>query len=205
MTTKPNTSRTTNGPLGLMVGAAVVAALVAFLAGRLTGDAAPSRNEGRGASRETARAESGWASEPARGEGQRSAFAAPAARAESLGAGSAGPADAPRPASATPVVVPAQVAVKATEETRQQLEAVRHELVEKCWPARGLPSGRTTARVTFNLVYDASGRAIGRAISEERRAPAPELTRCLSRTPLDSFRVSPPGSNVGVNVAVNFP
>jgi len=205
MASTPNTSRTTNGPLGLMVGAAVVAALVAFLAGRLTGDAAPSRDEGRGALRAAAQAEPGWASESPRASDQRYGSADRSAQGEPPAAGGAGFAAAPRPAPAATLVVPAPVAVKATEETRQQLEAVHRQLVEKCWPAKGLPGGHAATRITFNLVYDASGRAVGRGISEDRRAPGGELTRCLGRTPLDSLRVTPPGSSVGVQVAVNFP
>jgi hypothetical protein len=94
---------------------------------------------------------------------------------------------------------------RAAVETRQQLEAAKRDLVDRCWPAKGLPGGRTSARVTFSVAYDAYGREVGRGISDDRRAPSGELGRCLSRLPLGSLRVSPPGSSVGVKVALNLP
>jgi hypothetical protein len=94
---------------------------------------------------------------------------------------------------------------QAAAETRQQLEAAKRDLVEKCWPAKGLPGGRTSTRVTFSVAYDAYGREVGRGISEDRRSPTGELRTCLARQPLGSLRVSPPGSSVGVKVALNLP
>lgn len=206
MATTPRSTRPPTSLLGLAAGAAVVAALVAFLAGRLTADAAPSKVEGRGASGGAAPTETAWASEPARRVVASPPRAAPGAEAPSaepilVPQAVAGEIPAPGQSSAAVVAATAQAAV----ETKQQLEALRSDLLQKCWPSGGLPKGRTSARLTFSVAYDAHGREVARGVSEDRRAPTGELKRCISRQPLGTLRISPPGANVSVKVALNLP
>ncbi len=195
--------------LGLVAGATVVAALVAFLAGRLSADAVPSPvRDGRSARAEAAFPDaSAPASEPARRAQAQPAAArqAWATEATPAAAALAPPAMAglSQPGQSAPEVVAAQA--KAAKETLMQLESIKGDLLQKCWPAGGLPKGRTSARVTFSVAYDAAGREVLRGVSDDRRAPAGELTRCLSRQPLGMLRVTPTGTAVSLNVAMNLP
>lgn len=204
-------SRSTTGKLGLVAGATVLAALVVFFAGRFTGDASASRREGRAAQASGAEpVQSGWASEPTRLAEPRRGGAVPSARAGEPSQ-AATPAFAPAAApSDLPPLGQSSMAVqaatqKAALETRTQLEAAKRDLVDRCWPAKGLPGGRTHTRVTFSVAYDAYGREVGRGISEDRRSPTGDLRKCLARLPMGTLRVSPPGSSVGVKVALNLP
>jgi hypothetical protein len=207
--------RSSSSALGLVAGATVLAALVAFLAGRLTADAAPSQREGRGARSGTATVASAEeASEPARADTARRADSPQATRptgtspSASLAEGPAlamasAPPAIPMPGQSSPQVV--EATQKAALETHSQLEAAKRDLVERCWPAGGLPGGRTSARVTFSVAYDAYGREVGRAVGDGRRSGTGELRTCLGRLPLGMLRVSPPGSSVSVKVALNLP
>jgi hypothetical protein len=201
--------RTSASKLGLVAGATVLAALVVFLAGRFTGDAAPSRGEGRG-SGSAATAGSGWASEPTRpadpgrtGAPSGAPNEEPSPPGAAAFSSAAAPAEIPAPGQSPAAV--ATTIVRATAETRQQLEASKRDLIEKCWPAKGLPGGRTSARLSFSVAYDAYGREVGRAVGEGRQSPTGELRTCLGRLPLGMLRISPPGSSVSVKVALNLP
>jgi hypothetical protein len=209
MATASTPSSAPRSLLGLVAGATVVAALAAFLAGRLSADAAPSPSrDGRGARGEVASLDApSPASEPAR---RAQAQAGAARQAWPAEAAQAAPALAPPamagltpPGQSAPEVVAAQS--KAAKETLMQLESIKGELVQRCWPAGGLPKGRTSARVTFSVAYDAAGREVMRGVSDDRRAPSGELTRCLQRQPLGTLRVTPTGTALSLNVAMNLP
>jgi hypothetical protein len=103
-----------------------------------------------------------------------------------------------------PAAIAQAVVARATEQARDQIESLRAQIVSRCWPAGGLPGGRSSATLSFNVAFDAQGREIARGISEQRRAPAGEFARCLRKmeAPLS---ISPPGTNVGVSFAVTFP
>lgn len=203
--------RTSTGKLGLVAGATVLAALVVFLAGRYTGDASASRREGPIALAGGAEQDQpGWASEPSRlalprraGPAATSQASQPSQPSSPSFASAGAPSDLPPLGQSTAAVQAATQ--KAAIETRTQLEASKRDLVDKCWPAKGLPGGRTRTRVTFSVAYDAYGREVGRGISEDRRSPTGDLRKCLARLPMGTLRVSPPGSSVGVNVALNLP
>lgn len=110
------------------------------------------------------------------------------------------PAAAPEPrARATP-----ELMARVAAEAGQSLDAVRAELVARCVPPdrAGELGG---ARFTFNVTFDASGREIARGIGEDRRFRAPEVASCLRRLPLGTLRVSAPGANVGVRLALKLP
>ena len=117
------------------------------------------------------------------------------------------------PQRAMPVIVaapPSRVAQPATEvssrvadEARARMEDLRNYMDASCWIGRA--AERKTARVTFNLTFDAQGREIARGISEDRRAPAPELGRCLRRLQGTTLAIAPTGANVGVSLPMTFP
>lgn len=99
---------------------------------------------------------------------------------------------------------PALVA-RVAEEASRGLERAKEELVARCVPVDRPAGPAAGARFTFNLTFDAAGREIARGISEDRRAPDPEVAGCLRRFPLGSLRVSAPGASVGVRVAMTLP
>jgi hypothetical protein len=155
-----------------------------------------------------------WSAEPA----------APSAPAEALAAADAPPAPAPAPASIPPgsraprpaVPQPAAapppaaspsaeaVVERATAEVKAQLELRRPELSARCWASSGPESTRASATVTFNVAFDAQGREVMRGVSEDRRARAPALAKCLRETE-DRLAIAPPGSGVTVAVPLTFP
>jgi len=113
----------------------------------------------------------------------------------------AAPTGAPaRPGRPTPALV-AQV----TEAARLGLEAARADLVARCLPAGRAGPGAPPVPFTFHVTFDAGGREIARGIGEDRRARAPEVAGCLRRLPLGTLRVDPPGTSVGVRVALSLP
>jgi hypothetical protein len=61
--------------------------------------------------------------------------------------------------------------------------------------------------VTFSLTFDARGREIARGVSADRRTPPDRvLAGCLRRLPrVGSITIPPPGSTVGVKVAMTLP
>lgn len=118
---------------------------------------------------------------------------------------------APPPQAAAPVELAPQgrptpaLVTRVAEEATRGLESARAEILARCVPSGALPGGQPSARFTFNVTFDASGREIARGISEDRRARAPEVAGCLRRLPLGTLRVTAPGANVGVRVAMNLP
>jgi hypothetical protein len=120
---------------------------------------------------------------------------------------------APAPAVAERAAEPArtgratpELVARVTEEASLALEQTRSQLVERCQAAGGLTAPTRGARFTFNVTFDANGREIARGINEDRRHRAPpELSRCVRSLPPGSLRVTPPGANVGVRVAMMFP
>jgi hypothetical protein len=197
-TSAPKAPRASPSTATLLAGLGLAAALVAFLAGQWTaGHAAqPGATPGAGPAAAGATAAprtrapatvAPWTPRPAEAGAQATAI--PPA-----------PAPTTSPGRATPALV-----ARATAETTAFLESSRSELGARCWPRSGLASGAESTLVTFNVTFDASGREIARGIGEDRRARAPELVRCLQRMPLGSLRISPPGANVGVRVAMRLP
>jgi hypothetical protein len=85
------------------------------------------------------------------------------------------------------------------------IDSLRNYIVSSCWPASA--TGPATAKLTFNLTFDAQGREIARGIVEGRRAPAParEFGKCLRGLEGTTLAIAPPGANVGVSIPVTFP
>jgi hypothetical protein len=183
-------------PGALIASLTALATLLAFAGGRWAADAAapaglqhPARTRPPPPAPDARQADTTWRA-PASAEAPPAPPPAPAANPLELT-----PQGRPTPALVT----------RVTEEASRQLESARAELLARCVPATGLPGGRATARFTFNVTFDASGREIARGISEDRRAPAPEVAGCLRRLPLGTLRVTAPGANVGVRLAMNLP
>jgi len=154
-------------------------AVIAFGAGRLTADPAE------------------WA-RPAQATASPTPAEPPAAEEER-------PAERPAPRQAPPPPPSPAVVARVTGEAKAVLEAAQPELSRRCMPTYGLPEGQATAKVAFEITYDAGGREISRRVVEERRRQTGDLARCLRRLPLGAFHVEPPGTNVDVQVALVFP
>jgi hypothetical protein len=113
-------------------------------------------------------------------------------------------ASVPAPApEARPAVTP-ELAARVTQDAKVQLESVRELIVSRCWPRNGV-DGRNSARVTFNVTFDAQGRQIARGITEDRRAPAGAFGKCLRELPGTALAIAPPGTNIGVSLSVAYP
>ena len=123
----------------------------------------------------------------------------PAVRAPVAVAPPSLPAVPARAASAT------ELQARVAEEVKAQLETLRPYIASRCPPSAVLKGGQASATLTVNSTFDAQGREIARGISEDRRSPAAELARCLRQLEGIALSVSPPGSNVGISVAVAFP
>lgn len=172
---------------------AVAATLIAFALGRWAGDR-----------QVAARPPSAGHADPAAPDGAAAGSWAPVA--PRAAAPSPAPAVAPAPAAAPSEErrARAETVARATEELSRSLEAARAGLAERCVP-EARRAGGPPARVTFNITFDAAGREIARGISDDRRAPAPEVARCLRKLPMGALRVSAPGASVGVRVAMTLP
>ena len=109
------------------------------------------------------------------------------------------------PAPVAPVVRAAtsDVAARATEEVKAKIEELRGYIVDSCWT--GSAAQRASAKLTFNLTFDAQGHEIARGISEHRRAPARALGSCLRKLQGTTLAIAPTGVNVAVSVPVTFP
>jgi hypothetical protein len=119
----------------------------------------------------------------------------------------------PEPARALPIpaaAAPAPVAratpdtvARVAGEARARIEALRGYIDASCWTGRA--EERKTAKLTFNLTFDAQGREIARGISEDRMAPAQAFGSCLRKLQGTTLAIAPPGANVGVSIPVMFP
>jgi hypothetical protein len=98
-----------------------------------------------------------------------------------------------------------QTVARVVEDAKARLEDLRPYIVSRCWPSGGLAGGRTSARLTFDITFDAEGREIARGVSEDRRAPAGEFGRCLRSLEGTALSIRAPGSNVGVSLSINYP
>jgi len=206
MGTGSTTPRRSASWLGLAAGVTTLAGLLSFFAGQLVGEA---RHDGEAARADHSARTVTAGTEPGPGP-ERRRRREPLAAVPTWPAAPGEPTEPTEPSATaapdrTPRAAAAELLARASEETLEQLEVSRQALVNQCWPARGLPGGRSSARLTFNVVYDATGREVGRGISEDRRAPAGELARCLRRIPAGSLRISPIGTSLGVKVALNLP
>lgn len=200
--TAPSANPTARARAGAaaVLAAALAGGAVSFAAGRLS---AP--DGGAGGPAPSARAQD------ARDVGDRRGAVVPPGPSAPAPAGAhpASPAQPPAAAAHRPVSfapsVEREVVVRATEDARAQLESLRPALVARCWPEGGLGNGRSRASVTFHVSFDREGREIARGIGEDRRSPAGPFARCLRTLPLGSLAVAPPGTPVGVKVALSFP
>lgn len=107
------------------------------------------------------------------------------------------------PASVSAVAQQAKHAAEVS--TRVNLERLRRDMLSRCWPSGGLAGGQQTARLSFSIVFDETGREIARGISEDRRAPGREFARCLRALPMGTFSIPAPGARATVNVPMTFP
>jgi hypothetical protein len=85
-----------------------------------------------------------------------------------------------------------------------QLEEQRARVLSAC-AKEGLPRGRRSATLTYNLTFDPEGREVGRGMVQDRRAPAGKLGKCLGRLPAKPTSIAPPGTYVSFQVPVTYP
>jgi hypothetical protein len=196
----PPPSRRPLGPLAIAAAAALALAL-AFGAGRWTGSPPPAA---------TAPAAAPSAADRPAPPDPPAPSAAPVARAGPRSGDPAAPADGVAPAQAdAPPAQRTPVAPDVLERLRLEvsasLEARRREDLARCWPKAGLPRGQASATVTYDLTFDPAGREVARGLSDDRRAPAGELGRCLSRSPGAPLTIPPQGTYLSLRVPVTYP
>ena len=118
---------------------------------------------------------------------------------------------APAPTRARSHATPARSPVtpsaveRVTGEARRQLESYKDLILSRCWPTAGLPGGRSSARLTLNVTFDAGGREIARGIVEDPRARAGPFARCLQSLPGTTLSVSAPGATVAIAMLLSYP
>jgi hypothetical protein len=212
-TLPPKTSRLPRAAPWIAGGA--IALGLAFGVGRYTAEGTPS------APRAAVRAEPG----PGREEAPAPRYAAPATQPSAwTQAGqpapappaAGGPSALPQPA-ANPVapaaaarstyrvpLPPGQLEVHKAEVVTH-VEEQRKRVVQTCWPREGLPKGRRSTTVTYNVTFDPEGREVGRGIVQDRRAPAGKFGKCLGQLQGMPFSISPPGTYVTLRIPVSYP
>ena len=110
---------------------------------------------------------------------------------------------APAPEPALPPSPP-DVVQKAQEQVVAALEHERPSLLSSCWKPAG-PGESGTARLTFSIALDASGREIARGVSEDRDAYRPGVADCVRRLTAAPFQVEAPGRPVSLEVSFSLP
>jgi hypothetical protein len=167
----------------------VVALALAFGAGRLTSE--PHTPPPLPAAPEMPR-------EPAPAPVDWPATLAPAPRA-------AAPAEATAPAASYHAPLPPDRMAEYRAEVVTRVEEQRPRVVSTCWPREGLPNGRRSATVTYNVTFNPAGREVARGISQDRRAPAGTFGKCLGQLQGTQLSISPPGTYVTLRVPVTYP
>jgi hypothetical protein len=102
--------------------------------------------------------------------------------------------------------VPAEVKTKVEERATKALEAERATFVKTCWePAIKAKPTPATSKYIFNMTFDgATGKEIGRGISELRGESRPDVGQCLRGLAM-GLVIQPPGANVNVDVTITLP
>jgi len=187
-------------PLALAAGAALALG-AAFVAGRCTGAPPPPSAPAAPTAVVPAAPPPGAAAAPV--PAQPAPPSADAAASPSATA--SGPAAPPAGPSTLRTPLPPDALEQVRGEVAAGLEARRREDLARCWPRAGLPKGQPHATVLYDLTFDPAGREVARGISDDRRAPAGELGRCLSRAPGAALSIAPRGTYVSLRVAVTYP
>lgn len=188
--------------IGLGLAAAAALAALAFGLGYVTGRTSPPPS-----GTAPARAPVAWAAAPVgtaaadREPGRRAGAWTPAA-AEAPGSPGAEPAQgAARPPDAE------EAHQRVTAEANADLERIRPQLVERCWNRLSVDPGVRSATVLLEITFGADGREVARALAgsrhdEEGVAAVAECLRGVGDLPLS---VKPPGTSVGVQLALTLP
>jgi len=189
-------------PLLLAAGAGLALA-AAFAAGRWSGEPVPSA-----APLAASPASAGNSAANAERRAAADAPPAPPAVPPSPDLGGGGQAATPALATAavaqrTPLAPDVQERLRV--EVSASLEERRRADLARCWPKGGLPMGQARATLTYDVTFDPAGREIARGVSDDRRAPAGELGRCLSRSPGAPLSIPPQGTSVSLRVQVAYP
>jgi hypothetical protein len=174
------------------IGGGAVAIALAFGTGRLTSEADP-MPPARPAAPELARESVPAPADPS--TWARPPTLAPAPR-RALATASAAPYRAP---------VPPERMAEYRMEVVTRVEEERPRVVSTCWPKEGLPNGRRSATITYNVTFNPAGREVARGIVQDRRAPAGQFGKCLGQLRGTQLSISPPGTYVTLRVPVTYP
>ena len=97
-----------------------------------------------------------------------------------------------------------EVLAKATREATERLEALRPELVQRCWATQPVPSESSSAGVDLEVTFDGNGREIARG-GVEHRGSLPGVATCLKETDVGALRIAPTGQTLTVTVKLTVP
>jgi hypothetical protein len=142
---------------------------------------------------------------------------APAAPPGSAFATAADPPPPPRSAPPPPLALPPTVSLAPTSPAELQATAEKaataallaekkKTFLPKCWlPALQKEPRPAVAKYTLSMMFDAQGKEIGRALSEDRSALRSDVGRCLQDLPMGLQLEPPPGAPVSVTIPLEFP
>jgi len=95
--------------------------------------------------------------------------------------------------------------VDAAAVAKAAMEARRAKLVAECWtPFAEKDPEPPQARFEIQMNFDATGRQIGRGVSDVRGYVRSESSDCLERQPLD-IQIPPPGRPVTIRIEFSLP
>ncbi len=116
------------------------------------------------------------------------------------------PATPPAAAEAAPVPAVTHLdGPAATSEVARELEAVRADLVARCWqPSIAKAATPAMSKLTFDLTFDAAGHESARGLLEDRTTARSDVTFCV-QTSAPQFHIAPQGASVHVSVPFSLP
>ncbi len=105
----------------------------------------------------------------------------------------------------SPAGLPSEVQTRGAENARQALEAMRGDIVAKCWmPAVMEVEEPRQIVLTFSMSFSPQGELGGVGISEDRGAARPKVADCVRKLQLN-LRVPAPGGVLFVEVPFSLP
>jgi hypothetical protein len=116
-------------------------------------------------------------------------------------------APAPRPTEqpTAPSPAPREVMIAtATKQANEKFEAVRPQLVQRCWVESHAAESGGQAGVDLEITFDASGKEIARG-GAELKGSVPGVGSCVRDLEAGRLRIDPPGEPVTVLVKVALP
>jgi hypothetical protein len=107
------------------------------------------------------------------------------------------------PAPPTPADREVLVA-SATKQVTEKFDAVRPQLVQRCWVDSHAAEAGGQAGVDLEITFDATGKEVSRGGSEHRGSVA-GVANCMRGFEAGALRIDPPGQSVTITVKVTLP